>query len=181
MAELVANFELNNPSIGAEFEFSNSANFDALFQITHTLYYEWLDISENDWVKEGNLYKYTYSGLYTILNVYKQVGNTLNLILVNIEVKDSFIYLYCQEPFNGKAIVTDMAGEIRKAGVYKFEQGISSAHWVINHKLNTKPSVTVVDSSDKVVIGEVIYVDSNTIHINFSSPFTGQAYLNYTR
>lgn len=50
--------------------------------------------------------------------------------------------------------------------------------WLITHNLGKKPSVTVVDSADSVVYGEVSYVDNNTICIFFTYPFSGKAYLN---
>jgi hypothetical protein len=56
-------------------------------------------------------------------------------------------------------------------------QGSASTDWVITHTLGGKPSVTVVDSADTLVIGEVKY-DSNTqVTISFTSAFSGFAYL----
>lgn len=59
-----------------------------------------------------------------------------------------------------------------------FEQGIASDIWVINHNLNKKPSITVVDSADNVVEGAEKYIDENTIEIYFNGAFKGKAYLN---
>lgn len=50
--------------------------------------------------------------------------------------------------------------------------------WIIEHPLNKKPSVTVVDSAGTVVIGSVTYISEKEIKINFTSAFSGQAYLN---
>ena len=44
--------------------------------------------------------------------------------------------------------------------------------------MNKYPSVTVVDSGDNVVEGEVIYNSLNTLTINFSGGFSGKAYIN---
>ena len=56
-------------------------------------------------------------------------------------------------------------------------QGAASTSWVITHTLGGKPSVTIVDSADTLVVGTVIY-DSNTrITVNFTVPFSGFAYL----
>lgn len=52
-----------------------------------------------------------------------------------------------------------------------------SATWTITHSLGGKPSVTVVDSADSVVVGEVTYVDNETVRIEFSGAFSGYAYL----
>jgi len=52
-----------------------------------------------------------------------------------------------------------------------------SATWTVTHDLGGKPSVTVVDSADSVVVGEVTYVDNETVRIEFSGAFSGYAYL----
>jgi len=49
--------------------------------------------------------------------------------------------------------------------------------WTINHTLEGKPSITVVDSSDTVVIGDVTYIDDTQIVVSFSGAFSGYAYL----
>jgi len=56
-------------------------------------------------------------------------------------------------------------------------QNIASATWTITHSLGGKPSVTVVDSANSVVVGEVTYVDNETVRIEFSGAFSGYAYL----
>lgn len=61
---------------------------------------------------------------------------------------------------------------------FDFTQGVPSATWNIIHNLDKYPSVTVVDSSDQVCIGDVQYIDKNNIIITFSSAFSGKAYLN---
>lgn len=50
--------------------------------------------------------------------------------------------------------------------------------WVVNHNLGRHPSVTVVDSGNTVVIGDITYVDPDILFISFSHEFTGTAYLN---
>ena len=48
----------------------------------------------------------------------------------------------------------------------------------MNHGLNKKPSVTVVDANDNKVIGKVEYDDSNNVTIKFALPVSGIAYFN---
>lgn len=60
-----------------------------------------------------------------------------------------------------------------------FEQGIASDTWQINHNLNKKPSITVVDTADEIQIPDmVIYNNKDTITVTFLSEFAGKAYLN---
>ena len=61
---------------------------------------------------------------------------------------------------------------------YVHTQGVASDVWTINHNLNKKPSITVVDTADNVVEGAEKYIDENTIEIYFNGSFKGKAYLN---
>jgi len=61
---------------------------------------------------------------------------------------------------------------------YKFVQGVPSASWSVNHNLNKRPAVTVVDSAFREVIGNVEYIDDNNVLLTFSDPFSGEAYFN---
>lgn len=56
-------------------------------------------------------------------------------------------------------------------------QASPSSTWIINHVLDGFPSVMVVDSAATVVIGEVSYVSSSQVVVEFTSPFSGYAYL----
>lgn len=61
---------------------------------------------------------------------------------------------------------------------FVFTQGSPSNTWNITHTLNKFPSVSVVDSANNEVEGDVHFVDQNNITITFSSSFSGKAYLN---
>lgn len=58
-----------------------------------------------------------------------------------------------------------------------YTQALPSDRWVINHSLGGHPSVTVVDSASTMVIGEVSYVSTSQVVVEFTSPFSGLAYL----
>lgn len=55
---------------------------------------------------------------------------------------------------------------------------VPSATWTINHGLNCYPSVTIVDSTGREVIGAVEYIDADNLTVTFSAAFSGTAYLN---
>ena len=65
---------------------------------------------------------------------------------------------------------------------YKFShihtQTVSSSTWSITHNLNKYPSVSVVDSSNEEVIGEVQHINPNSLTVKFSAPFSGKAFVN---
>jgi hypothetical protein len=57
-------------------------------------------------------------------------------------------------------------------------QTLASDTWTVAHNLGKNPSVSIVDSAEEEVIGEVQHVDVNNIIIRFSAAFSGKAYLN---
>lgn len=65
---------------------------------------------------------------------------------------------------------------------YKFshvhDQTVASAEWIITHNLGKFPAVTIVDSADEEVVGEVRYTNANSLTVTFSAAFSGKAYLN---
>lgn len=61
---------------------------------------------------------------------------------------------------------------------FTFNKNIASEKWEIKHNLNKYPSVTVVDSADTVVYGNIEYIDNTKLIITFSGGFSGKAYLN---
>jgi hypothetical protein len=62
-------------------------------------------------------------------------------------------------------------------GIYTHVQSVPSTTWTIVHNLGYYPSVTVVDSADSAVIGDVSYVSDNELTVSFSVAFGGKAYL----
>lgn len=69
--------------------------------------------------------------------------------------------------------------KIKRGGdTFIFEFDSSQLSWVINHNLNKKPAVIVVDSADNVITCETEFVDFNNVRITFNAPFKGTAYLN---
>ena len=61
---------------------------------------------------------------------------------------------------------------------YVHDQGNAAATWVVTHNLNKLCSVTVVDTANTVVIGEVEYNSVNQATLTFKSAFAGKAYFN---
>ena len=72
-------------------------------------------------------------------------------------------------------------GSVSSAGGDKHfthNQTSAGSSWTIYHSLGKFPSVTVIDSANTVVVGEVEMVSINEIEIRFSAAFSGKAYLN---
>ena len=61
---------------------------------------------------------------------------------------------------------------------FVFNQITPSDNWLITHGLNKFPSVSVVDSGGTAVIGNVDYIDENTVRVSFNGSFSGKAFMN---
>ena len=61
---------------------------------------------------------------------------------------------------------------------YVFEQGIASDVWVINHNLNKRPSIILIDSAGTVFQAKIEYNSNNQVTIYLNGATTGKAYLN---
>lgn len=74
--------------------------------------------------------------------------------------------------------ILDLAEILADTGTYVSCQDAPLSVWTITHNLGKFPSVTVVDSGNSVVIGDVDYTNSNVLRITFAAAFSGCAYLN---
>ena len=61
---------------------------------------------------------------------------------------------------------------------FTHEQSSAAATWTITHNLEKEPAVSVVDSTDNVIICEVEYTSLNQVELRFSTPYSGKAYFN---
>ena len=159
--------------------FTNGTTYDyVVYNGTNTL--KWLPIKKEDWITEGNKYKYTYSGAYVILDVFKGSYSERSKVDVDINAVDGIYNIYSLNKFDGYILCSSVEEPIQ-AQEYVYEQAEPSSEWTINHNLNTHPTVIIVDSSGNVVDGDINYANRNTVVLNFTAPFSGVAYLNYTR
>jgi len=78
-----------------------------------------------------------------------------------------------QSGINKKVVVSKFSDKY-----YAHNQTIASDAWVVNHDLNKYPSVTITDSANDQVEGEIHYNGVNSLTVTFSAPFAGKAYLN---
>jgi len=61
---------------------------------------------------------------------------------------------------------------------YVHNQMSASSTWSVQHNLNKFASVSVVDSGNNIVIGDVEHIDENNLTITFNASFSGKAYIN---
>lgn len=94
---------------------------------------------------------------------------------------NNYDVLYNKPSINGVTLEGNKTSEelnIVADKEFIYTQSTSSDVWMIQHNLNKYPSVTVVDSGNSVVTGEIVYIDKNNIQITFTSAFSGKAYCN---
>jgi hypothetical protein len=60
---------------------------------------------------------------------------------------------------------------------YTHDQGVPASTWTITHNLGYPPNVTILDSTGRVVEGDIAYPDANTVVLTFTASFGGKAYL----
>lgn len=97
---------------------------------------------------------------------------------INVSVKQSTLQNTVVIPKNQTSLsikgVTGGGGDAH----FVFTQSIPESIWEITHNLGKKPAVTVVDSGDSVVVGEVEYINLNSVRLTFAGAFSGKAYFN---
>jgi hypothetical protein len=61
---------------------------------------------------------------------------------------------------------------------YVHEQTNAEAIWEIEHELGKRPSVSVVDTGDNVIVPDILYIDDDNLELHFAGATSGKAYLN---
>jgi len=78
---------------------------------------------------------------------------------------------------NQVAVRTGAVPSIAVVRRYTHTQASANTTWAIVHDLGGKPSVTIVDTSDTHVVGDVTYNSETSITVSFTAAFSGYAYL----
>jgi hypothetical protein len=97
------------------------------------------------------------------------------LVYCDIEyVSESRIKITTTNGFVGRAFLNS-AGAL---GTFTYRQLSPALVWTVTHTLGKYPSVTIVDSADTIVYGDVQYINNAQIIITMSAPFAGSVFLN---
>lgn len=111
--------------------------------------------------------------IYNIKNIQQDTFDpkfynlTLEFVEGNGSLQDTHVYG-----------ITSLADSASKDKHFVHTQNSSSNSWSITHGLNKYPSVSIIDSGNNIVVGDIEYTSLNTITIRFNSSFSGKAYLN---
>lgn len=172
---LVAEFEINNVELEAEYELSENQHIDADFVINAAP--EKVSQLEND------------LNFQTQEQVQEAIQAESDVINARIDTEVETLNERIDDIQEGA--ITEIIGEgnisATQSGhtvtitstTYTHTQAVASKVWTINHNLNKNPTVTPVDSADEVQLpSEISYDSNNTVTVKFLSEFAGKAYLN---
>ena len=95
--------------------------------------------------------------------------------LAKVNVKAS---VSCAESPSSVCTILDLEEVIADTGTYSQCFETVSDTWTVTHNLGEYPSVTVVDSGNTVVVGNVEYISTQQLKVTFSSAFSGCVFLN---
>ena len=167
MENLVVDFTLEQyEPFEIEYELTPATNFDCVFDINVVKIY-WGGIEGNiteqtdlmDLLDEKvNITEFEQE----VADINERIDNTLN----NIEGSE----LIGVERENQTVTITSKT--------FIFEQGIASDVWDIQHNLNKRPSVHLVDSTGREFEAVKEYISNNQVIIRLDSATSGKAYLN---
>ena len=113
-------------------------------------------------------------------NLIGKIGDlytdTLSKIVYGPKTNSGWPQLALFESFN-----RDLLGQVFSVSLQQVNQEvineITYGTWNINHGLGYHPNATCIDSSGRVIEGEISYPDENTIVLRFIGATSGKAYL----
>ena len=76
----------------------------------------------------------------------------------------------------------NLAGEKGETGAtggsYVHQQSSAAATWTVNHSLGYYPGgISIIDSGETVVMGDVTHTSINSFTVSFSTAFSGKVYV----
>ena len=111
-------------------------------------------------------------GVYTLQSLVVDAGdaNLYDAVFTLITANGNIT----ADKYYGFAVYPELSADKH----FTFTQSTATNTWNITHNLGKFPSVSVVDSGDTVVYGDIDYIDNNSLTITFSAAFSGKAYMN---
>jgi hypothetical protein len=124
-------------------------------------------------VRDGGMLKLVNKNRVTDFGIYRvqeidTIQNGVLELVVDLQLgngylnDDDYVGILANAPADKTHKTDELSGDV----------------WQIQHNLGKFPSVSVVDTSNNIIYGEVNYNDENNITITFASLVTGRAYLN---
>lgn len=128
---------------------------------------------DNEIIFEYDYYNNTQS------NLASGVDKDIVLLVEGVNLNPSKTNFTIKEGINSVVVSASPIQYFTRQLISSFiyEQNTASSTWIIDHNLETYPSVTIVDTSGNIVIGNVQYNSNNQLTLTFNPAFAGKAYL----
>lgn len=153
------------PKISDIINFNSRSGFNlggSIFNLTVT------DISNNASV--NNITINTNSGEIFSNNISNLVINQNN---GNVTVKPISDTLW-----NANFTYTTSGGGGGNDKNFVYQQITNASSWVVNHNLDKRCAVQIVDNDFQEIIGNITWLNNNTVKVEFNSAITGYVYCN---
>lgn len=128
-----------------------------------------------------NIYAYgKLTPLYSDI-VYNNAISTASPYVLKSTLLDLGPGLVGSFDFSQPSVIIDLDIAYIKEQVrdyYLHNQQTASASWVVIHNMNKYPSVSIVDTANDIIMGEIKYNSLNQLTITFTADISGKAYLN---
>lgn len=116
-------------------------------------------------------------------NSWQQIGlTTTQLTQISQAYDKTVLGIDISQTETDRTVTLTYRDNTTIADLYKHShihtQTVASAVWSVTHNLGKYPSVSVIDSANEEVIGEVEHIDSNLLNIKFTAVFSGKAFIN---
>ena len=109
--------------------------------------------------------------------IHIQVNETAETVNLQVNEVPEIVNITVNEVLGKNGIDGAVGPTGPTGGVFTFVQAIPANPWAVNHALGYYPNVTVVDSSERIVIGDIQYIDINNLTILLCGAFCGKAHL----
>jgi hypothetical protein len=112
-------------------------------------------------------------GIYNVTSIDEDLSDlgfynvSLDFVEGNGNLEDTHVY--------GITLIADSSSFDKN---YVHVQSSASNQWNITHDLNKYPSVSIIDSGNNIVVGDVEYTSLNSVTLRFNASFSGKAYFN---
>ena len=147
---------------------------------TETTFDEWLELGFINYL----VYKFgePFSSIRALQFVEPMHGDVISVLFPTDESSVANCRPKLYQYANKEGIlkwwdITQLYGNIGDAH-FVYEQVVPANEWLVTHNLGKRPSVTVCDTSDSVIYGEVVHIDNNTLKVKFKYNISGRVYLN---
>lgn len=128
-----------------------------------------------------NLYDYgKLSPIYSDIVVLSSI-NTVSPYVFKVTPLNLGAGMYGSTDFTGTEVNINLNFAYIKEQTrenYVHDQQVSSDTWVVVHNMNKFASVSIVDTANDAIMGEVKYNSLNQLTITFTAAISGKAYLN---